>query len=159
MNNSLKDNIYNVPENIIKYINNVLLKINGKYVNGVDRAKEIVKNKKVTYGQLKRIIHDLKYIDKNKEGLRYQLYGGDLMVSWSKNFLDGERNNVLNNKLSRKRSDEIGGFNSLRKNNFNKTHEKNTFTNINFKKNKSTVSSLIDNNLHEEINKIIKLLK
>jgi hypothetical protein len=159
MNSSLKDDVYKIPYNIIKYIENILLKINGKYVNGIERAKQLVKDKQVTYGQLKRIIHDLKYIDKLKEGTKYQLYGGDLMVTWSKNFLDGERKNVYNTKNSRKNSDEIGGLNAIRKNNFNKTHKKNSLANINMKSNKSTISSLTNNRLQEEINKIKKLIK
>lgn len=159
MNSDLSDKIYDVPENIIKYINNVLTKINGKNINGIDRAKQLVRDKKVTYGQLKRIIHDLKYIDKFKEGIKYQLYGGDLMFQWSKNFLNGERNNVENIKHSRKRSDEIGGLDDIRKNNYNDTHQKSNNYSLNMKQNKSTVTSLKDNKLYEEINKIKKLLK
>ena len=81
------------------------------------------------------------------------------MVTWSKNFLDGERKNIYNTKNSRKRSDEIGGLDAIRKNNFNKTHKKNSLANINMKSNKSTISSLTDNRLQEEINKIKKLIK
>lgn len=159
MNNLLKDNVYKIPDNIITYISLVLSKINGKNVPGIERAKNLVKTKEVTYGQLKRIIHDLKYIDKLKDGLKYQLYGGDLMTNWSKNFLNGERMNVYNIKKSRKRSDEISGLDGIRKNNFNSTHDKNDLSNVNFKNDKSSISSLNNNKLFEEINKIKKLIK
>jgi hypothetical protein len=59
------------------------------------RAKKLLTDKKVTYGQLKRIIHDFQNLDKNTDRIRYDLYGGQLMDNWAKQFLQGERDSYL----------------------------------------------------------------
>lgn len=158
MNQLLKDKIYDVPQNILIYINNMLTKINGKHFYGIERAKQLVRDKKVTYSQLKEIIHDMKYLDKEKENMKYHLYGGDLMLKWSKDFLNNERDAVQHMKKSSERTNNIGGLDGVRKNNHNKTHEKSVIPILTDKNKKSTISSLVNNKLFEDINKIKKLI-
>jgi hypothetical protein len=80
------------------------------------------------------------------------------------NYLSKAMNMYRKNRYSTGKKSIIGTptlfvGNILRKNNFNKTHEKNSLANITMKSNKPTISSLIDNKLNEEINKIKKLIK
>ena len=159
MNSQLKDNIYDIPQNILNLINHTLTGLNGQNVIGVDRANNLLTTKKVTYSQLKKIIHELTYIDKNKERLKYNLMGGDLMLFWSKQFLNSEREFIKNKKESSNISNEIGSID--RKNPFLKKHQKKdnyniTNPTINTNSKKSTASSL---KLFEEINRIKKLMK
>ena len=57
MNSQLKDNVYDVPMDVIQKINHTLTSLGDKNVHGIKRAKNILNSKKVTYGQLKKIIH------------------------------------------------------------------------------------------------------
>lgn len=161
MNSDLKDRVYNVPQNILDSINKSVLALNGEYADGVERAKKILNDKKVTYGQLKRIIHDIKGMD--KESLRYNLCGGELMEKWSNQFLNGERTQVKNNKRMTKISTEIGGID--RKNPYLDKHEKKNFSIFDpksmTKKNsdKNSVSSIISSvGIFEEIERMKKLI-
>ena len=87
MNKELKNRVFDVPQDILNLINHTITGLQGQNVHGIQRAKTILNDKKVTYGQLKRIIHDLQGIDKVKDRLRYDLYGGQLMDNWSKQYL------------------------------------------------------------------------
>ena len=79
MNKELKTRIFDVPQDILDKINHTIVGLNGQHVHGLNRAKKILTDKKVKYGQLKRIIHDFKNLDKVNDRLRYDLYGGELM--------------------------------------------------------------------------------
>jgi hypothetical protein len=164
MNSKLKDRVYNLPQNIIEKINITINSLNGEYVDGIDRAKKLLNDKTVNYGQLKRIIHDMKNMDKETESLRYNLCGGDLMEKWSNQFLTGERNQVKNNKEMTRISTEIGGVD--RKNPYLKSHEKKKFkmfdaSSINKKNSdKTSVSPIISSvGIFEEIERIKSLIK
>jgi hypothetical protein len=163
MNKELKDRVFNIPQNILNHINHAVGGLMGKHVDGLMRAKKLLSDKTVTYGQLKRIIHDLQTIDKVNDRTKYNLAGGDLMNTWSKQFLQGERNLVSNAKDSRKRADEIGSITGERKNSHLSSHKKKD----NFKlptntlksnSDKTSVSSITPNGLFEEIEKIKKLI-
>jgi hypothetical protein len=163
MNKELKDRVFKLPQDILNQINHTVGGLNGKHVSGLNRAQKLLNDKSVTYGQLKRIIHDLQSIDKVKDRVKYNLAGGDLMDRWSKQYLQGERNSVSNAKDSRKRADEIGSITGERRNSHLATHKKkanfSTPTNI-IKSNsdKTSVSSITPNGLFEEIEKIKKLI-
>lgn len=164
MNKDLKHRIFDLPQNILDKINHTIIGLQGKNVRGIQRAKKLLTDKKVKYGQLKRIIHDLQNIDKINDRIKYELAGGDLMDKWGKPFLDGERDMVSSRKESKKRADEIGGITGERKNNFKKTHSKKPDflppTNlIKSNSHKSSISSIKLGKLFEdEIKKIKKLI-
>lgn len=162
MNSDLKDRVFNVPQNILDSINKAISSLNGEYVHGIDRAKKILNDKTVTYGQLKRIIHDINGMD--KESVKYHLCGGDLMERWSNQHLTGERTQVKNNKRMTKISTEIGGID--RKNPYLDKHQKKKTTTFDpkslTKKNsdQNSVSSIISSvGIFEEVEKIKKLIK
>ena len=87
---------------VIQKINHTLTSLGDKNVHGIKRAKNILNSKKVTYGQLKKIIHELGKIDKVNDKLRYDLYGGELMEKWASPFLNGERSLVRNKQTASK---------------------------------------------------------
>jgi hypothetical protein len=164
MNKELKSRIFDVPQNILDKINHTIQGLNGVSVSGIDRAKNIINDKKVTYGQLKKIIHDLTYMDAGKDKQKYDLYGGDLMKNWGKQFLQGERDLIVNRKEGRKNADSMTAMTGERKNSFLKKHTKKPdfLPPLNMMKSNShasSVSSLSMGKLfEEEINRIKKLM-
>jgi hypothetical protein len=164
MNKDLKGRIFNVPQDILDKINHTIVGLNGQNARGIQRAKKILLDKSVKYGQLKRIIHDIQNIDKIKDRLKYDLCGGDLMEKWANQHLQGERDLVSNRKDSKMRADDISSMTGERKNSHLKKHTKN----FNFRiptnliksnSDKSSISSISSLGLFEEVNKIKKLIK
>jgi hypothetical protein len=163
MNKELKDRIFDVPQNILNSINHHVQTLNGEHVDGVKRATKILTDKKVTYGQLKRIIHDLQNIDKINDKTKYELSGGDLMIKWSKQFLNNERDLISNRKDSRKQADEISSLTGERRNSHLKKHKKKDSyripTNlIKSNSHKSSISPITSLGLFEEVERIKKLM-
>jgi nitrous oxide reductase len=163
MNKELKGRIFDVPRNILDKINHTVIGLNGIHAQGLQRAKKILSDKKVNYGQLKRIIHDLQNMDSGKEKLKYDLAGGDLMLKWGMTYLQGERDLISNRKDSKKRSDDIGGITGERKNSHLKKHSKKPdflppLNLIKSNSHKSSISSITSLGLFEEIKKIKKLM-
>jgi hypothetical protein len=123
MNKELKDRVFDLPENVLMHLKqHATMKSND--VDGIKRARTLLSDGKVNYGQLKRIIHDLKNIDKNQEFSKYNLYGGEPMEKWGNHILDIERDFIKKRKESKRRSDSISSLNGVRHNAFLKTHTK-----------------------------------
>jgi len=163
MNKELKNRIFDIPQNILDKINHTVVGLNGEHVNGIQRAKKLLSDKKVKYGQLKRIIHDIQNMDKINNRVRYDLSGGELMERWAKQFLQGERDLISNRKDSRKRADDIGGLTGDRKNSHLKKHTKKFGFKIplNLVKSNSdlnSISSIKLSGLFEQVNRIKKLM-
>jgi hypothetical protein len=163
MNKELKGRVFDIPQDILDKINHTITGLNGKNVRGIQRAKKLLNDKKVKYGQLKRIVHDIQNMDKINDRVKYDLCGGDLMEKWSKQFLQGERDLISSRKDSKKRSDEMVGMNGERKNSHLKTHKKRFGfkipTNlVKSNSHKNTISPLTSLKLFEEVDKIKKLI-
>lgn len=163
MNKELKLRVFDVPQNILDKINHTVTGLNGEHFHGLNRAKKLLSDKKVKYGQLKRIIHDLQNIDKINDRVRYDLYGGDLMQKWAEQHLKGERDLVSNKKDGRKQADEIGGITGERKNSHLKSHTKKASwippTNlIKSNSHKNSISSVKLTGLFEQVERIKKLM-
>ena len=164
MNKDLKGRIFDIPQNILDKINHAVLGLNGENVNGIMRAKKLLNDKKVNYGQLKKIIHELKNMDKIADQVKYNLAGGDLMEKWANQFLQGERDMVSNRKDGRKQADNISSMTGERKNSHLKKHTKKSSwlppTNlVKSNSHKNSISSLKLGSLFEqEIEKIKKLI-
>ncbi len=163
MNKELKNRIFDIPQNILDKINHTIVGLNGEHVNGIQRAKKLLQDKKVKYGQLKRIIHDIQNMDKINNRVKYDLSGGELMERWAKQFLQGERDLISNRKDSRKRADDIGGLTGDRKNSHLKKHTKKFGFKIplNLVKSNSdlnSISSIKLTGLFEQVNRIKKLM-
>ena len=163
MNKELKHRDFNLPQNILDKINHTVMGLNGQNLHGVMRAKKLLTDKKVTYGQLKRIIHDIQGMDKVADRVRYDLAGGDLMDTWSKQYLQGERDLIQNRKEGRKQADDISSTTGERKNSFLKKHtKKSSFlppTNlVKSNSHKNSISSIKLTGLFEEVERIKKLM-
>ena len=163
MNKDLKGRIFDVPQDILDKINHTVSGLNGKNVRGIQRAKKLLLDKKVKYGQLKRIIHDIQNIDKINERVKYDLCGGDLMEKWASKFLKGERDLISNRKDSKMKTDNMIGMTGERKNSHLKSHTKRfSFkipTNlIKSNSHKNSISPLTSLKLFEELDKIKKLI-
>lgn len=163
MNKDLKGRVFDVPQEILDLINHTITGLNGENHSGVQRAKKLLNDKKVKYGQLKRILHDCQNIDKVKEKVKYNLCGGQKMEDWAKKHLQGERDLIKSKKHSRMMADEVGGLDGERKNSYNKKHTKR----FNFKiptnlvksnSQKSTISPIVDLKLFEQLERIKKLM-
>jgi hypothetical protein len=162
MNKELKDNYYPIPDSILEKIERMIEKFGDKNIIGTERARNLVNTRKISYSLLKKIIHDLSYMDKLKENIRYHLNGGDEMLTWGRNFLNGERNLVKNIKKGRQRANNyIVG----RKNAFIQNHSKDDFKKapvfdfIKSNSDKSSASSITVDKIFEEIEKIKNYLK
>jgi len=160
MNKDLKGRIFDVPDDVIRHLNHYVTQQDGDN-NGIKRAENIISTKKVNYGQLKRILHDLDNLDKETDNLKYNLYGGKPMEDWGWKILGDDRDLIQSRKESGERTRNITG---LGKNQHNKTHSKKSSfippTNI-FKSNSdvtSTSSLLPSTKLFEQINRIKELL-
>ena len=164
MNKDLKLRIFDIPYDVLNKINHTLVGLNGVHVRGIERAKKLLSDKKVKYGQLKRIIHDLQNMDKGADLQKYDLAGGDLMLNWGKKFLDGERDIISNRKEGRKNADEMSAMTGERRNSYLKKHTKKPdflppLNMIKPNSFKSTASALSSMKLFEEVSKIKKLIK
>lgn len=163
MNNQLKDHIYDVPNDVLEKINSALSSVSDESAHGVQRAKRLCSEKKVTYGQLKRIIHDIKTIDKDTDKLRYELYGGELMEKWANSFLNGQRNLVKSKKQASHKINNLTGMNGVRKNPFlgkhEKADEKPSYKNfLKSNSDETSVSPITSVGIFEEIERIKKLM-
>ncbi len=162
MNKDLKDRVFKIPDNVFDHIHKTLMSVKGESVDGIMRAKNLIRTKNVGYGQIKRIIHDLENeIDPNS--IQYNLAGGQLMLDWAKTHLNGERDLLKNNKKSQQRSNEIGQIDDIRQNSFLKKHTKKSSnrTPVNMLKSnsdKTSVSPISSLGIFEEINRIKDLL-
>ncbi len=163
MNKELKGRIFDVPQDILDKINHTVAGLNGENVRGIQRAKKLLIDKKVKYGQLKRIIHDIQNMDKINERVKYDLCGGDLMEKWASKFLQGERDLISNRKDSKMKTDDMIGMTGERKNSHLKSHKKRfSFkvpTNlVKSNSHKTSISPLTSLKLFEELDKIKKLI-
>ena len=158
MNKDLHGREYVLPPDVLSHLQQQL-SVQTRDTEGHIRARNLVDRGKVNYNQLKRILHDMKYIDKDKDPGRYNLYGGQPLENWGWMVLTGDRTQLQNNKESRQNASEVGGINDMRSNAHNQKHtKKDSFiSNLGIKSNseRSAVSSLIS----EEINRIKELLK
>jgi len=163
MNKELQPRVFNVPQAILDKIRPHVTSLNGQHVHGLNRANKLFADKTVTYGQLKRIIHDLQNMDKGTDLVKYNLAGGDLMLNWGKQFLQGERDIISNRKEGRKKADERTAMTGERKNSYLKKHSKKPdflppINMIKSNSHKSSIQPLKALKLTEEIEKIKKLI-
>jgi hypothetical protein len=163
MNKELKGRVFDIPQHILDKINHIIIGLNGEHTDGLNRAKRLLLDKSVKYGQLKRIIHDFQNIDKINDRIKYDLYGGEEMERWALQFLKGERDLISNRKDSRQQADNISSMTGERRNSHLKKHTKKASwlppTNlIKSNSHKTSVSPLTSFKLFEEIERIKKLM-
>ena len=112
MNKDLKNDFYNLPDELLKNLNQTLRRTS-KNVNGYERLSNLCKDKGVNYGQAKKIKHEMEN-DLNPQA--YKLVGGDSLLEWLNDKLGRERKIVDNTKRNKMNSGLV--------NQFKKTHTK-----------------------------------
>jgi len=162
MNNQLKDRVFNLPKNVLDFLRQQ------KDIPELDRNEHLLKTGQVTYGQLKRILHDLKKINKNVDIVKYNFYGGDLMRNWGIMTLTNERNLIKDRESATRIANDLSGLSGERQNASIKRHTKNTLSpkiNLNMiskpnseKYTNASMFSAKSTKLFEEINRIKKLM-
>jgi hypothetical protein len=160
MNKDLKNRVFKIPQDILIKINQTINGLNGQNVKGIQRSKKLLEDKTVKYNQLKKIIYDIRNMDKIKDKLRFNLCGGELMEKWALTFLNNERDLIKSNKKSKKESDETSGLTGQRKNSYLSSHTKrfNFKIPLNLMKSNSNKTSISSLKLFEELEKIKKLI-
>jgi hypothetical protein len=156
MNKELESRVLDIDPKVLDFLRQQ------PNVSSIDRNKNLLATGKVTYGQLERILHDMKYMDKKTDVVRYNLYGGQLMEDWGKSIIKQLRDTVRNTKAAKKSSDDMSGE---RKNPYNKSHSKKDnfspsikFNMIKANSEKSSTSSFAPPTLFEQIKRIKKLM-
>ncbi len=162
MNSELMGKEYNLPDHVIQHLQTKASQCS-KDTPGLDRAVNLLQSRKVNYNQLKRILHDMKYIDKTNEAVKYDLYGGEVLEKWGTEVLGGDRGQIDSRKDSRKRADDIGGISGMRKNSHLSSHSKkqkmtSPVNTLKSNSDKTSVSSLSVKGLFEEIDRIKNLM-
>lgn len=109
MNSKLKDRIYKVPKNVTDFLKSQ------QPIEGLKRNENLLKTGTVTYGQLKRILHDIKKLNKMTDFRKYNYYGGDLMLNWAINLLKTERGLINDKEDAERIANDIGGLTGERK--------------------------------------------
>jgi hypothetical protein len=161
MNSQLKNRVFKLPDDVFNFIHKIFTSLEDKTIVGTQRAKNLLRTRNLSYSQLKAIIHDLENGDPNS--IQYKLAGGELMLNWAKNHLNGERQMVKNIKKSKQRANEIGQLNDIRKNPFLSKHKKKTNYSIprNMMKSnsdKTSVTPISSLGIFEEVERIKGLL-
>lgn len=161
MNRALVGKTFEIPKEIIKKIKDSIARYGLRNVEGSKRAQRLVKEKILTYGQIKRLIHDLKNIDKSKQADSYELNGGIEMEDWANKTLDDARGQVSSRKNSQARANEIGGLDGIRKNAYNDTHDKKANNQLGdiLKGGADGGGGIMSSIVSEEINRIKELIK
>lgn len=162
MNKELEGRTFDIPDNVKEHIKK--FSGQGNSANGGSRAYNLLTTGKVTYGQLKRLLHDMKYMDKINNPLQYNLYGGDPMEKWGTTHLNGERQMIKDRKSSRKTADDIGAITGERSNAYLSSHTKKDNyvpprNQMKSNSDKTAVSPIITGSIFEEINRIKQLMK
>jgi len=158
MNKELEGTPFQIPDHILGFIKQQPDDPN------VDRNKNLLATGYVEYGQLKRILHDMKTMDKKADPGRYNLYGGQPLEDWGWSILKQNRDTIKKTKQSKKIANDIAG---MGKNPHNKTHTKTMSPRIGVndinKRNSekwsgSSEFSADSMKLTEEINRMINLM-
>jgi hypothetical protein len=151
MNRDLKDDKYVLPDELKSTLKSSFSSMD-KSNKGYSRCNTLLDNGHVTYSQAKKFKHEL---ENELEGVDYDNVGGDEMLTFLDNSLNGRRDSVKGGKKNR--------MNSGMENQFLKTHTKDNSKNpTKVRKVKvATKSDDIMNNraIYEDIARINKLIK
>jgi len=151
MNNDLKNDIYTLPDTLIKQLKSNLSSLSPTD-KGYSRCKNLSSSGRLTHTQAKKLKHEL---ENDMVGSDYDVVGGDEMLNFIDGTLDRRRDGVHTNK---KRKMESGLDNQ-----FKKTHTKDKSKNptrVRKVKVAKKADDIINNRaIYEEIAKINKLIK
>lgn len=117
-NSQLKGKYFKVPDNVFNQINRNLSTINPdtEQAKGLNRAKDIVADRKISYSQMKRLKNYFDTYKGDGSDEEFNLVGGKITRMWVDKTLGSNRDSILQSKKAKK----DGGL----ENQFLKTHEK-----------------------------------
>ena len=117
-NSSLQDKYYKVPDKVFNRINRALNSINvdNEHAKGVKRAKDLIRDRNVSYAQMKRLKNYFDSYQGDGTDDEYKLVGGLVTKNWVDKTLKANRDSVYQSKKAMK---DAG-----MENQFIKTHEK-----------------------------------
>jgi|TARA_R110000744_G_scaffold67666_7_gene137921 hypothetical protein len=151
MNDDLKNDVYPLPDALIKQLKSNLSSITPTD-KGYSRCKNLSSSGQLTHTQAKKLKHEL---ENDMAESDYDVVGGDEMLHFIDDTLNHRRDNVHTTK---KRKMESGLSNQ-----FKKTHTKDTSKNptkVRKVKVAKKADDIINNRaIYEEVAKIIKLIK
>tara|TARA_R110000787_G_scaffold155257_4_gene268976 strand:+ start:161 stop:616 length:456 start_codon:yes stop_codon:yes gene_type:complete len=151
MNQDLKNDIYVIPDNLISKLQSGVKSLSTGE-KGYDRCNTMISDGSLTHSQAKKFKSELEneLVDNS-----YEVVGGDDMLSFINNSLEGRRDSVHRSKKIRQNSGE--------ENVFKKTHTKDKTKNPTRVRKIKVATSMddISNNraVYEEINRIKQLIK
>ena len=114
MNRDLKNDVYVIPDSLLDGLKSNLTNLSSTD-KGYTRCNNMVNDGKLTYSQAKKFKHEL---ENDLEDTDYAVVGGDDMLDFINDSLDGRRNSVHSSKKIRQNAGE--------ENVFKKTHTKDT---------------------------------
>jgi len=117
MNSELYGNVYNIPDKILNQISITLQKFKKINSNGKKRANNFLRERTITYQNLKRMKNYFDNLSGDFDAIEFELAGGMLMKNFVNNLLDKERKKINN---SNKNLSQYGGFDNV----YNKEHNK-----------------------------------
>jgi len=104
-NSALQGKSWDIPEELYSHLRRTMNAYKGdENVEGYQRLKGLIDNKKVSYEQLKRIKNffdsegNVDYMNDKKASTPFILNGGNKMKEWANKVLDTARNNIQSNK-------------------------------------------------------------
>lgn len=117
-NSSLQDKSYKVPDKVFNRINRALNSINidDEHAKGVKRAKDLVKDRIVSYAQMKRLKNYFDSYQGDGTDDEYKLVGGKITKDWVDKTLKANRDSIHQSKKAM--------MDAGMENQFIKTHEK-----------------------------------
>lgn len=145
MNRKLHNKEFQIPNNIVKHLNETLKKMSHVKGEGMKRLRRLVEERVMTYQQLKRLKYDFKNINQEENSDSFNLNGGEVMYKWVNTTLDNARKEIEQQKKSAQRAADLTPGKS---NAYRKSHEKN-----------GQVPSVDVSRLSESIKRYHKLIK
>lgn len=111
-NSDLKNKFFTPPDKILNKIESALGKIDlsKKDIKGFRRGKEILKNRKISYSQMKRLKNFFDNYSGDGFDDEFKLSGGKSMRKWVNNELDSKRDDIHGYKQTKMDAGEENQF-------------------------------------------------
>jgi hypothetical protein len=112
VNNNLDHKSFKVPDKVANRITQALktINVNDKQAKGLKRAKDMVDNKRISYGQMKRLKNYFDSYEGDGMDAEFKLIGGTLTRKWVLDSLSQDRESIHKIKKARMDAGEENQF-------------------------------------------------
>lgn len=102
-NKSLEDKYFNVPDKVFNKINQALktITVNDGHAKGLQRAKDLTSDRKVSYTQMKRLKNYFDNYEGDGSDDEYKLIGGKVTSFWVDKTLGSNRDSIKQAKKAK----------------------------------------------------------